>query len=158
MDHHCPWVNNCVGYANQKHFLLFLIYVFLGSFHAIGLIAYKAYYCMGENCALFADTATWVIAGAGVFLGLLFGIFVIVMFCDQISCIVENSSTIDRLQRKRQAKAGKDAKKEEKPMEERTWWQNICEVMTGSHKEGFSLSWLFPTDLPRDCLLEAEYQ
>lgn len=31
-DHHCPWLNQCIGHHNRRHFFLYMIYTVVGVF------------------------------------------------------------------------------------------------------------------------------
>lgn len=30
MDHHCPWLNNCVGHYNHRYFFLYMVFMIIG--------------------------------------------------------------------------------------------------------------------------------
>ncbi|KAF1387473.1 hypothetical protein PFLUV_G00079280 [Perca fluviatilis] len=56
MDHHCPWVNNCVGENNQKYFVLFTMYIALISFHALLMVVFHFLYCFEDDWTTIKNT------------------------------------------------------------------------------------------------------
>lgn len=135
MDHHCPWVNNCVGENNQKYFVLFTMYIALISLHALILVAFHFVFCFEEDwtkCSNFSPPATVILLILLCFEGLLFLIFTAVMFGTQVHSICSDETGIEQL------------KKEERRWAKKSKWMNL-KVVFG---HPFSIAWMSPFATP----------
>jgi palmitoyltransferase len=111
MDHHCPWINNCVGVGNHKFFILFVAYIALSSAHALALVAAHAVGCL-RHASLRAPAHCTPSPGGRVLLPLLvlecvlFGIFTFCLAWDQMTVALTNMTAIDRLKKERPLQRG----------------------------------------------------
>ncbi|CAD7689224.1 unnamed protein product [Nyctereutes procyonoides] len=154
MDHHCPWVNNCVGEKNQRFFVLFTMYIALSSVHALILCGLQFVSCVrGQwtaswelfsvvlvlldrsepwqvqwECSDFSPPVTVILLIFLCLESLLFFTFTAVMFGTQIHSICNDETEIERL-------------KSEKPTwERRLRWEGMRSVFGGPP----SLLWMNP--------------
>ena len=96
MDHHCPWMNNCIGIFNQKAFLLFNFYTIIVCFYTFIRAVVEGIICGTSKCYTYTNGG--YIAGA-VIIGLTAVasfIFTLVMLCESVTMIRDQTSTIDR--------------------------------------------------------------
>lgn len=124
MDHHCPWVGNCVGYGNQKYFLLFLFYIGVLSAYTLALLSLAGiqWYYNGSRHDPIA------VAGCAILtvLSLFFAIFVTSFISEQLESLRTNTTLVETYQFKK----GKTQK---------GFWYNFAEIF-GNNK----LFWFLP--------------
>ncbi|KAL7041701.1 hypothetical protein ACKWTF_000860 [Chironomus riparius] len=134
MDHHCPWVNNCVGERNQKYFVLFCCYIALISIHALFLCVNQFAMCIKhewKECSTFSPPATVVLLLFLIFEALLFAVFTIIMLGTQLTAIWHDETGIEQL------------KKEEAKWTKKSRWKSIESVFGR-----FSILWMSPFSAP----------
>lgn len=95
---HCPWMNNCIGAGNMKHFFLFLIYTWSCSVFSLILLGWNYFFCASEDCTFTLVLTQLVrimtVLSAGAFL------FTSSMLMNVLYGLLTGIGTIDRLKKK----------------------------------------------------------
>ena len=60
MDHHCPWLNNCVGLHNHKYFVGFISFLALAAIWNFFMIAFGVFGIYTPDPGLYATWSGWL--------------------------------------------------------------------------------------------------
>lgn len=105
MDHHCPWINGCVGWGNHAHFTAFLFFAVLGCTHAsivLGCSLYRGlnrvfyiYYGTGYEPIVHLSVYSLIacVFSLGLAIGVVLAVGMLLFF--QLRAIIRNRTGIE---------------------------------------------------------------
>ncbi|KAH9370513.1 hypothetical protein HPB48_020527 [Haemaphysalis longicornis] len=95
MDHHCPWFNKCVSFANYKFFLLFLFY----SFVHCAYVSWTTYPHFGHETRLVLGFWPEVNITFLFLMSLFFGMAFVGLFVYHVFLVCINCTTLEMVTR-----------------------------------------------------------
>uniref|UniRef100_A0A453FWX0 S-acyltransferase n=1 Tax=Aegilops tauschii subsp. strangulata TaxID=200361 RepID=A0A453FWX0_AEGTS len=94
MDHHCIWINNCVGHENYKIFLVFVLYAATASFYSLALMIGGALHSVPKDEQSGIDSPRKSLVICGVFVCVM-TLALSILLVWHVYLILHNKTTIE---------------------------------------------------------------